>query len=151
MSFFCRKKDNLKKNEELADKFLEKELELSGKLSHYRHIIEIYEGSFEKILNLSNETQATIITASEILYDIRTEVNTCTKLIHQHDDSEIIDYPNCGICNKSTTTTTEISRFEKARPLVPYENIKCSLCQFVASEKKILHLHMQKNHKERNI
>ena len=133
MSFFSRKKDNLKKNEELADKFLEKELELSGKLSHYRHIIEIYEGSFEKILNLSNETQATIITASEILYDIRTEVNTCTKLIHQHDDSEIIDYPNCGICNKSTTTTTETSRFEKARPLVPYENIKCSLCQFVAN------------------
>ena len=65
-------------------------------------------------------------------------------------NSEIIDYPNCGICNKSTTTT-EISRFEEARPLVPYENIKCSLCQFVASEKKILHLHMQKNHKERNI
>ena len=125
----------MKQNEELANKFMEKELELSGKLSHYRHIIEIYEGSFEKILNLSNETQATIITASEILYDIRTEVNTCTKLIHQHDDSEIIDFPNCGICNKSTTTP-EISRFEEARPLVPFENIKCSLCHFVASEKK---------------
>ena len=143
MSFFCRKKENWE----------EKQFTLLEKLDNYRHILDIYKKTFDKLLVLSDEKIDTIAGPNEILCNIKQEIKQSRKIIDHHYDKDgricsNMFHHDCSVC-KIPKKPPKIKSTPKESHSIAYDNIKCNFCRFVASEKDIVLLHMKRFHKEK--